>query len=459
MTKVESITNEIKKIMSVKITDTIQYNMWIKDIKPISLVDNTLYIEVKSRMIVNMINRFYITMLKESLDMIIDPKNNSSKIVVTSPDMDDYEEILMKGREVNEDGQQQFTIKKRNSNLNLKASYTFDNFIKGKSNELALAASENVAEHAISPTKVKAYNPLFIYGGSGLGKTHLMQAIAHRIIERNPDKYIMYLSSEKFTNEMISSVRENKNEEFRRKYRSVDVLLIDDIQFIANKTGTQEEFFHTFEELYNAGKQIVISSDKPPREINQLEERLKSRFGWGLIVDISRPDFETRVAILQDKLLKEKGNATDDVINYIAENIDTNIRELEGALLKVLAISNIRKKKISTMEDAVEALDSIVSHKKKVITIDYIKEVVCSKFKITIDEINGKSRKKEITVPRQIAMYLSRELTQNSLMNIADSFNRDHTTILHGHDKIEKEMQSDEQLRLLLEDLEKEIRQ
>ncbi|MDO4594407.1 MAG: chromosomal replication initiator protein DnaA [Tissierellia bacterium] len=458
MNEVENITNELKNIMDVKISNEIKYNMWIRVLEPIALNDKTLYMQAPTKFVVNMVKANFLTMLKESLDMIIDPEVKRSKIILTSPDSENYEQIILKGKKINEDGQMGMDVDKKRPKPQLNPQYTFENFIRGKSNELALAASENVAENSIKNGRTKTYNPLFIYGSSGLGKTHLMQAIAHRIVERNPDKYIMYISSEKFTNEMISSVRENKNEEFRRKYRSVDVLLIDDIQFIANKTGTQEEFFHTFEDLYNAGKQIVISSDKPPREIKQLEDRLRSRFGWGLIVDISRPDFETRVAILQNKLYQENASVTNEVIDYIADNVDTNIRELEGSLLSVLAIANLKKKDTATIDDAKQALKSISKPERRKVTIDIVKDAVCQKFNLRRDQLESKSRKKNIAQPRQIAMYLSRELTNKSLVMIAESFNRDHTTILHGYDKISEQMKKDENLKLAIEDLINEIR-
>ena len=319
----------------------------------------------------------------------------------------------------------------------LNPKYTFDTFVIGNSNRFAHAACVAVAE---SPAR--AYNPLFLYGGVGLGKTHLMHAIGHSIMKEQNDAKVVYVSSEKFTNELINSIKSDKNEEFRDKYRNVDILLIDDIQFIAGKEGTQEEFFHTFNALHEANKQIIISSDRPPKEIPTLEDRLRSRFEMGLIADIQPPDFETRIAILKTKAQMENMDIPNEVMNYIATYIKSNIRELEGALTRVVAYSSLINKDIS-YDLAVEALKDIVTtSESQEISVNRIKEKVSTAFGIKMDDFNSKKRTRTIAYPRQIAMYLSRELTDLSLTKIGNAFGgRDHTTVIHAHDKISKDLE------------------
>lgn len=324
---------------------------------------------------------------------------------------------------------------------NIIDKYTFDSFVTGSSNKLAYAACVSVAEMPAFESPKNAYNPLFLYGGVGLGKTHLMHAIANRIKEKNSEYKISYVSSETFTNELITSIQEKKNKEFREKYRSLDVILIDDIQFIAGKESTQEEFFHTFNELHSSNKQIIISSDRPPKEIATLEDRLRSRFEMGLTVDIQAPDFETRVAILKKKCEIDQRVVSDDVLVLIAKNIKSNIRELEGSLNKVCAYSNLMSRPI-TYDLAMDALKDILSKKdKKELNSDYIKEVVAKEFNIKIDDFSAKSRDKLRAYPRQIAMYLCRELTDMSLPKIGDEFGgRDHTTVMHACNKIKDDI-------------------
>lgn len=331
----------------------------------------------------------------------------------------------------------------------LNPKYLFDTFVIGSGNRFAHAASLAVAE-----APAKAYNPLFIYGGVGLGKTHLMHAIGHYVLDHNPSAKVVYLSSEKFTNEFINSIRDNKAIEFRNKYRNVDVLLIDDIQFLAGKESTQEEFFHTFNTLHEESKQIVISSDRPPREIPTLEDRLRSRFEWGLITDITPPDLETRIAILRKKAKAEGLDIPNEVMLYIANQIDSNIRELEGALIRVVAYSSLINKDINA-DLAAEALKDIIpSSKPKVITIQEIQRVVGEHFSIKLDDFKAKKRTKSVAFPRQIAMYLSRELTDFSLPKIGEEFGgRDHTTVIHAHEKISKLLQSDPQLQKQLKEI------
>lgn len=326
--------------------------------------------------------------------------------------------------------------------VGLNSRFTFENFVIGSSNRFACAASMAVAE---SPAK--AYNPLFIYGQVGLGKTHLMQAITQKIHQLHPDLKICYISSEKFTNELIESIRNRTTTNFRQKYRHIDVLLIDDIHFIAGKESTQEEFFHTFNALHDNRKQIIICSDRPPKEISNLEERLSSRFAWGLITDIQPPDFETRVAILRKKIEREPVDVPQDVILFIAEQIKTNIRELEGALIRVVAYSLLEEKPIS-LEMAKLVLKDMVKETIKIISIEMIQEGVANYFKITPHDLRAKRRNKTSVLPRQIAMYLTRKLTTLSLPEIGSAFGgKDHTTVLHSYRKIDQDVQLNAELR------------
>ena len=335
----------------------------------------------------------------------------------------------------------------------LNPKYTFDTFVIGNSNRFAHAASL-----AVSESPAKAYNPLFIYGGVGLGKTHLMHAIGHFILHNNPASKVLYVSSEKFTNELINAIKDDKNEEFRFKYRNIDVLLIDDIQFIAGKERTQEEFFHTFNALYEANKQIIITSDRPPKEITTLEERLRSRFEWGLIADIQTPDLETRIAILRKKAQLENLDVPNDVMVFIADKIASNIRELEGALNRVIAYSSLTENELS-VELATEALKDILSaSKNKVINSTVITESVARYFDLKVDEFKSKRRSRDISFPRQIAMYLCRELTDMSLPKIGDDFGgRDHTTVIHAIEKIEDDIQNNAETRRSVEELKRNI--
>lgn len=338
---------------------------------------------------------------------------------------------------------------KEGSLTHLNPKYTFETFVVGNSNRFAHAACYAVGE---SPSK--AYNPLFVYGGVGLGKTHLMQAIGHHIIKKNPSYSIMYVSSEQFTNELISSIKDDNTPGFRQKYRHIDVLLVDDIQFLAGKERTQEEFFHTFNTLYESNKQVVISSDRPPRNIPTLEDRLRSRFEWGLITDIQPPDLETRIAILRKKAQTEDLNIPYDVLDYIANYIDSNIRELEGALIRLVAYASITKKPMN-MATASEALKDILPPPRpRKITIENIQNIVADYYGLKINELLSKKRNKELVYPRQIAMYLCRQLTDASYPQIGEQFGgRDHTTVLHANDKLEKKVAADKELEVTIKEL------
>ncbi len=332
------------------------------------------------------------------------------------------------------------------SNETLNPKYTFDTFVVGNNNRFAHAAALAVAE-----APATSYNPLFIYGGVGLGKTHLMHAIGNEILRNNRNSNILYVTSEKFTNQLINAIKDNKNEQFRSKYRNIDVLLIDDIQFIAGKERVQEEFFHTFNTLHESGKQVIISSDRPPKDINLLEDRLKSRFEWGLIADISNADYETRLAILRKKAQIDNIIIDDEILSNIATRIDTNIRELEGALNKLIARASLINSPI-TMEMAEWAINEIVASKDKVISSEYIQETVAKYFNIDPKDLISIKRSNDIAFPRQIAMYLCRNVPQLSLPQIGKDFgNRDHTTVMHACTKIEREMKENPNTKLIVD--------
>ncbi len=427
-------------VIKVELTE-VSFNTWLKAIQPISMKDNVIAFSVPDDFTKGILEARYVTLIKNALKQVTSDYFDIRFIIPTE---DNYASIM---RETVERNMVEETV---NSSLNPK--YTFDTFVIGNSNRLAHAASVAVAE---SPAK--AYNPLFIYGGVGLGKTHLMHAIGHYILKQNTKSKVVYISSETFTNELINSIRDDKNNEFRNKYRSVDVLLIDDIQFIAGKERTQEEFFHTFNSLYEANKQIIISSDRPPKEIPTLEDRLRSRFEQGLIADIAPPDLETRIAILRKKAKVENLSISDDVMLLIAKKIQSNIRELEGALIRIVAYSSLTNGEIN--EDlANEALKDIISNSKpKLVTPAAIKDIVGQYYNMKIEDFNAKKRNKSIVLPRQIAMFLCRELTDLSLPRIGEEFGRDHTTIMHAYEKISSDMKIDIQLKSVLEELKGKI--
>ncbi len=413
----------------------VSFNTWIKSINPISLENNSLKLAVPNDFTKGILESRYKDLIVNALKLLTSKKYNIDFIVTT-------EEKIEENQKNHNNEKSNIVVNDEMSTM-LNPKYTFDSFVIGNSNRFAHAASLAVAE---SPAK--AYNPLFIYGGVGLGKTHLMHAIGHYILHNNPKSQVVYVSSEKFTNELINSIKDDKNVEFRNKYRNIDILLVDDIQFIAGKERTQEEFFHTFNALYEANKQIIISSDRPPKEIPTLEDRLRSRFEWGLIADIQAPDFETRMAILKKKADVEKLNIPNEVMVYIATKIKSNIRELEGALIRIVAFSSLTNKEIS-VDLASEALKDIISSKQtRQVTIDIIQEVVANYYNLKIEELKSARRTRNIAFPRQIAMYLSRKLTDMSLPKIGEEFGgRDHTTVIHAYEKISNNLKKDESLQ------------
>ncbi len=424
------------------------FDTWLKSTKAHSLQGNLLVITAPNEFARDWLEERYSQLIAGILYEITGEELSVKFIIPQNQKEEDPDLLLPAKKAKKEDDQHDFP-----QNI-LNPKYLFDTFVIGSGNRFAHAASLAVAE-----APAKAYNPLFIYGGVGLGKTHLMHAIGHYVLEHKPNAKVVYLSSEKFTNEFINSIRDNKAVEFRNKYRNVDVLLIDDIQFLAGKESTQEEFFHTFNTLHEESKQIVISSDRPPREIPTLEDRLRSRFEWGLITDITPPDLETRIAILRKKAKAEGLDIPNEVMLYIANQIDTNIRELEGALIRVVAYSSLINKDINA-DLASEALKDIIpSSKPKVITILDIQRTVGEHFSVKLEDFKAKKRTKSVAFPRQIAMYLSRELTDYSLPKIGEEFGgRDHTTVIHAHEKISKLLQSDLQLQKQMKELNELLR-
>lgn len=444
------ITDELKNEMKMNIADDSQYSTWIDVLRPLNLYDDILYLEIPKSEMMFVYEKIWTPSLQEALDKIMADEGRSFKVEVVAKDSDKYDKILTLGQTPEENGQMRISKVGKYPKPLLDRNYTFENFVQGKSNQYALAIASAVTQNIINNDSTKIYNPLFIYGDSGLGKTHLMQAIAHKILEERDDLYVMYISSERFTNELIASIQptsknknNNLNQEFRDKYRSADILLIDDIQFLSNKEGTQTELFHTFNDLYYADKQIVLSSDRPPLEIKDLEDRLLSRFSWGITVDIGKPDFETRVAILQKKSRELGAYISSEILTYIAENIDTNIRDLEGALSTAIAYAKGDGRDTITQEDASRGVNTRSLNKKKHVTIDDIQRIVAERYAIKLSDLKGKSRKKEIVNPRQIAMYLARDILDDSLVTISNAFERDHTTVMHGIEKIKDQMEAD----------------
>ena len=436
----------------------VSFNTWIKPLKVYDVIDDTAYILVNKDSSVEYIDKKYRLPL---MVCIAEITGKEYEIQFVSEDDDKLNEI----HNASIDNGQKKKTKSLAEKAGLNPKYTFDTFVVGGNNNFAHAASLAVAE---SPGEV--YTPLFLYGGVGLGKTHLMQSIAHFILDKNPKKKVLYVTSETFTNELIDALRNGKtagNESamlnFRDKYRNIDVLLIDDIQFIIGKESTQEEFFHTFNHLHTLGKQIIISSDKPPKDIETLESRLRTRFEWGLIADISSPDYETRMAILQKKIELdhlEKYNIKNDVLDYIAANVKSNIRELEGSLNKLIALYKLNNNNNPIdIALAAEALKDIISSdNRREVTPELILDIVADHFGITVADLKSKKRDSEIAVPRQICMYLMRTMTDTALKGIGAVLGgKDHSTVKYGVEKIAKDIESDEMMANTINIIKKKI--
>ena len=424
----------------------VSFDTWMRPLEVFGIVDNKLYILVPSeQMALSYISKKYYLPLKVAIAEITGTEYEIEFILP---------EQAKKLHTTKAPKASSAPVGSDNSNLN--PNYTFDTFVVGNNNRFAQSAALAVAE---SPGE--AYNPLYIYGGPGLGKTHLMHSIGHFILEQKPDTKVIYVTSEEFTNEVIESIRNGNASsmtKFRDKYRKVDVLMIDDIQFIIGKESTQEEFFHTFNALQTQGKQIILTSDKPPKEMETLEERIRSRFEWGLMADIGVPDYETRMAILRKKAESDNFNINDEILNYIANNIKSNIRELEGALNKLLAYNNLVHTEI-TMDIAQKELQNIITpDKPKEITPQLIIEVVSEHFQISLDQMISKNRSSDIAKPRQIAMYLCKNMTDIPLDTIGSLLGgRDHSTIIHGIKKISEEYETNETTKSLIETIKKKI--
>lgn len=439
MDSIKEKWDEIKETIrkEYEFTD-VSYDTWIKPLRFYDVKDNVVIIMIPSDQAhaLNYISSKYKNFFKVIVSEMMDHTYDIS-FILEKEAMEQEEKSKSKAKPSNHTNYE---------NTNLNPKYKFDTFVVGSNNKLAHSAALAAAE---SPGEV--YNPLYIYGGAGLGKTHLMHSIGHFTLERNPGIKVLYVTSENFTNEVISCIRSGdaiKMNKMRDKYRTVDILMIDDIQFIIGKESTQEEFFHTFNTLHSAGKQIILSSDKPPKDMETLEERLRSRFEWGLIADIQPPDYETRMAILQKNAENYNKEIDNEVLSYIAENVKSNIRELEGALNKILAFSKLNKVDIN-LAYAEEALkDVIYPNKAREITPSFIIEVVAEHFGVNPEDIASKKRTAELVQPRQVVMFFCRELTSNSLQNIAKAIGKkDHTTVLHGIKTITKEMESNEELK------------
>lgn len=427
--EINELNTKTKELLKTEVTG-ISYSTWISNIEIFSVDDTTITIMAQNIVHKDMLESRYLSLLKNTFSFITH-KNYDVKIICEEDMPKDEAPVIP-------------TNTPNSSNLNPK--YTFNSFVVGNNNSFAHAAALAVAE-----APATAYNPLFLYGGVGLGKTHLMHAIGNEILKNNKNASVLYVSSEKFTNQFINAIKDNKNEMFRNKYRNIDVLLIDDIQFIAGKERIQEEFFHTFNTLHDDGKQIIISSDRPPKEIQPLEDRLRTRFEWGLIADISNPDYETRMAILKKKAQLDNIIIDDDVLVNIATHIDTNIRELEGALNKLIAYSTLSNSPI-TIELSNKAISDVVSHHNKVLSIEYIQEVCAKYFNVTVEDLKGSRRSADIAFARQVAMYFCRDVANLSTPKIGLAFGkRDHSTVMHGCNKIANEIKENTNTKLIVE--------
>ena len=435
--ELEQIWEEALKMIEEE-TSPVSFATWIQPIVPCGIIGNKIILQVKESFLKEIIEKRHLPLIRTAIKMVT---KNEYDIMITT-------EEEQKAGNLHKPAENELA-------RNLNPKYVFDSFVVGNSNRMAHAASLAVAE---SPAQ--AYNPLFLYGNSGLGKTHLMHSIGHFILDRNPQAKVLYVTSETFTNELINSIQNNKNEEFRNKYRNIDVLMIDDIQFISKKEGTQEEFFHTFNALYESNKQIIISSDRPPKEIKTLEDRLRSRFEWGLIADVQPPDYETRIAILKKKAERDNLTVPDDVMAYIAKNIASNIRELEGALTRIVAFATLTNQDISIALAENSLKDIFSENSATPLTPELIQQVVAEYYNIRVEDIQGSKKPKNIAFPRQVSMYLCRKLLDISLPKIGESFGgRDHTTVIYAISKIEKQLESDEGLQKTVHALEKEIKE
>ncbi|WP_432821868.1 chromosomal replication initiator protein DnaA [Trichloromonas sp.] len=424
------------------------FSTWIKPIRFSGLNKDIVHLEVPNRFVLDWLRENYSSLIQETISQIGAVSYNI-KFSIASNATEKNEKKEEKNTESNINKfelNDNIKIEKNKPNINLNEKYTFEEFVSGSSNQFAYAAAMAVANNPAT-----TYNPLFIYGGVGLGKTHIVNAIGNAITKKNPETKVCYYSSEKFMNELINSLRYAKMDEFRKKFRSIDVLLIDDVQFIAGKERTQEEFFHTFNALYESHKQIVVTSDKFPKDIPGLEERLRSRFEWGLIADIQPPDVETKQAILKMKADQNGIILPQDVALFLANSVSSNVRELEGYLIRIGAYASLTSTPIS-LNMAKEVLKDILIEKNREITIEEIQKGVAAHFNLKVSDLKSAKRLKALVIPRQIAMYISRQLTSASYPEIGEKFGgKDHSTIIHAIKKIEKQIENDYQLKVTIE--------
>ena len=436
--EIDELLTKAKKLLEPEVT-SIAYKTWIIPLEIISMENSTITFHVGSIVHKDMITGRYSTLIKNTFSFLT---NIDYDIKVICD-----EELKDAGIDINNSvssNSPSITPTYNKSNLNIK--YTFDSFVVGENNRFAHAAAL-----AVSEAPGTAYNPLFLYGGVGLGKTHLMHAIGNEILKNNKNANVLYVTSEEFNNNLIYGIKEGKMENFRNKYRNTDVLLIDDIQFLAGRDRNQEEFFHTFNTLHEAGKQIILSSDRPPKDIQPLEDRLRTRFEWGLIADISNPDYETRMAILQKKAQTDNIIIDNEILSNIATKINTNIRELEGALNKLVALSILKNMPFSIALSE-EAIADVVHNQNKVLSIEYIQDVVAKYFNISVADLKGSRRSSDVVFPRQIAMYLCKSVAQISYPKIGNAFGkRDHSTVMHACEKIESEINQNSNTKLIVE--------
>lgn len=437
-------------------TSFVTYEVWLSSLEPVEITGDKLIMVSPTSMAVNVVNNNYLDLIKNAISSV--NPNIKDVAVISAGDFTQYLKTRMlpqtKAKEEKEAGECPEAPKAQPQGEEplFNSKYTFDNFVVGTSNQLAHAAAK-----AVSENPGKSYNPLFIYGGSGLGKTHIMHAMGNQLKAERPELKVNYVTSERFVNELVEAIRGGKEQatkQFRLKYRNLDVLMIDDIQFIANKMTTQEEFFHTFNDLYQLGKQIIISSDRAPKYLSELEERLRSRFQWGLIVDIQPPEMETRLAILKKKAENERYNVEESVFHLIAERIDSNIREMEGMLSRITFYSSLIGSSKVTYDIAVEALKDFLDNKKEALTMDKIIDAVCGYYSVPKSDLIGKKKNKEIVEPRQVCIYIITDMLSVPLAAIGAAFGgRDHTTVMHARDKISEAVKTNNNIATAVKDI------
>jgi len=448
ISEINFVWKECLKIFKDNVT-LMTYNTWFLPIKPLELENKTLKVQLPSQFFWEWIDEHFNTLITKTIHQVLGPDAKLAYIIneeeVNHPPITSAKpEVVTKVQE---------KVKQKNFDSHLNPRYTFENFIKGEGNQLARAAAMAISDNPGGTS----FNPLFIYGGVGLGKTHLIQAAGNRILESNSDKKVIYLSSDTFTVDFVEAIQSNRVNEFSNLYRSMDVLIIDDIQFLIGKEKTQDLFFHIFNTLHQSGKQIILSSDKPPKELKGLDDRLISRFQWGLSADIQPPELETRIAILKRKAIDYGMEISSEILEYIASNITSNIRELEGCLIKLLANASLNSVEID-FELARKIVKEIATDRKVNVTVENITKIVCSYLNIAENKIRDKSRKKEIVLARQLAMYLSKELTKSSLKSIGLQFGgRDHSTVIHACNAIENAIATDPNMRDIVNSLRTQI--